>query len=654
MIIPIPTLLAKPSFTGTSFFLLTLFTLNTSVYGDDAGKCGLLLKEALRSTPDGVNVPKEKCPISNTFVKWLSVQKKGSFEEIRIFMGAHPNWPRQTTLRRQAEKDLSERALASKEVITWFETYPPLTAAGLKVYANALLQNGNIDSPQAQQSLNKALLSLEASGAEIKGALTAQPEAYSKETIFQKVTQYLNKGEGASAQELFPFLSPKDTKAASIRLKLQGKNVDISNTVKSVDSSELSDIAKKGILLEQIRAYRKAEKNDEAKTLLADLKFEDKSEEENENGKITHKDDLIEWSETAWTERNLIARRYLEESNYQKAYDILQGHGLTRGENFANAEFLSGWIALRFLKKPEFALLHFEKLHDGVKSPISAARARFWLAKTHDALGDKAASKNWYELAKVHKATYYGQLAHKEITGQAPSIKPAALSVDSTTRDRFHGRDLIKVINLLADIGETNYIDTFALAVSEQIEDHKEQSLLIDLLHNRVSKYSALHVYKKTAKEHAPVIPAAYPRLDHIPPKTISPALAHAIIRQESRFQHDAVSSAGAQGLMQLMPATAAKTVKNHKLKAGKLTDPKHNVTVGCLHLKELMEKYNGSMILAAAAYNAGSSAVDKWLDLYGDPRQPGVDTIDWIESIPYGETRNYVQRIMENYHCYG
>lgn len=645
MTIPFHNPLAKYSFTGFSFFIILCFFMTTLSHGDEDGNCRSKVKEAIKSTPSSPNVSKDKCPVSHTFVKWLSIQKQGTFEEVRAFIKAHPTWPRQTTLRRQAEKNLAERNIASKDIISWFEAYPPLTAGGLKIYAHAILET---DKPT--QTLENALLSLDANGSEIKSVINTHPTAFTKDMIFQKVTQYLNKNDRTSAQELIPLLSSKDAKAAQIRLKLQEKDVSIEDAIKSVDFNDYSGDAKKGLLLEKIRAYRKAEHNDEAKDLLAELK--PTTHEMDDEG--VQNDDKLNWAETAWTERNLIARRYLEESSYKKAYDILQGHGLSQGENFASAEFLSGWIALRFLKKPEVALKHFEKLHKGVKSPISVARARFWLAKTHHALGDKDTSTSWYDKAKVHKATYYGQLAHKEVTGQTPNFKPAALSVDGATKNKFENRDLVKAIKMLVDIGETKYIDTFALAVSDVIEDHKEQSLLIDLLHNRVSKYSALHVYKKTAKEHAPVIPTAYPRLDHIPPKTVNPAFAHAIIRQESRFQHDAVSSAGAQGLMQLMPATAAKTVKTHKLKAGKLTDPKHNVAVGCLHLKELMEKYNGSMILAAAAYNAGSSAVDKWLGLYGDPRQTGTDIIDWVESIPYAETRNYVQRIMENYHCYG
>ncbi len=644
--------LAKPSFKRRSLFLTYSLLMSTSVFADDAAICGSFVKEAVRSTPNEKSVPKEKCPISHTFVKWLSVQKKGTFEEVRNFIRTHPKWPRQTNLRKQAEKDMAGRKLATKDILDWFETYPPLTAAGLKVYAQAIMDNGK--SAKALAALETAFLSLDASGNEIKSVITSKPSAFTKTILFQKVTQYLNKGDSTSTRELIPLLSPMDAKVAQIRLNLQAKDVVISTTIQPAKDLKLSDIAKKGLLLERIRAHRKAEQNDEAKALLADLKLSQDKDEDDEEENLKPTIDSIAWAETAWTERNLIARRYLEEASYQKAYDILQGHGLTKGENFANAEFLSGWISLRYLKKPEAALRHFEKLNAGVKSPISAARARYWLAKTHHALGDKESSKEWYDKAKIHKATYYGQLAHKEVTGQAPTFKPTALPVDATVRDRFHKRDLVKAIKMLADIREIGYIDSFALAVSEEIEDHKEQSLLVDLLHNRVSKSSALHLYKKTAKEHAPLIPSAYPRVDHVPSNTISSAFAHAIIRQESRFQHDAMSTAGAQGLMQLMPATAARTVKTHKLKAGKLTDPQHNVMVGCLHLKELLEKYNGSMILAAAAYNAGSGPVDKWLALYGDPRQPGVDVIDWVENIPYGETRNYVQRIMENYHCYG
>lgn len=617
-------------------YMVTILLLSSAfAHADNPKKCAPFLKTALSTSGDSSSIPKQSCPITHKLAQWVDLQKTGTFEQIRTFLQEHPNWPRQAALRKQAEKNINDRNLASADIISWFDAYPPLTIQGLKAYALAIKNNDSSD--ESKEKLEKALLTLDAPGTDLKPILCS---VFSKTILFQKATQYLNREDLGSARALASLLTPSDAKTIETRLKIAEKSLSPT----SIKGESLSETSLPGIRLEQIRALRKLEQNDEAKDLLSSLPLPENEE---------NQEDSLRWAESAWTERNIIARRYLEEKEYQKAYDILQNHGLKKGENFANAEFLSGWIALRFLKKPAEALEHFEKLHKGVKSPISLARAQYWIAKTHRALGDKEQSSKWFGKAKAHMATYYGQQAHKELTGQAPTIKPTPLSIDSQTRAHFNQRELVKALHVLIEAGMTNHVDAFSLAIAEGLENHQEQSLLIDLLHHRVGQSTALQIYKKTAKEIAPVIPTAYPRLDYIPAKTINPAFAHAIIRQESRFQPDAMSTAGAQGLMQLMPATAARTTKAHKIKPKKLTDPKHNVHVGCLHLKELLEKYNGSMILAAAAYNAGSTAVDKWLNQYGDPRHPHVDTIDWVESIPYAETRNYVQRIMENYHCY-
>lgn len=621
---------------------ITLALLNTSflltlAYADDPKQCAPYLKLALKD-PELKTSPQGSCSLTHKLINWVQLQKKGSFPQIREFITKNPNWPRQDALHRQAEKDISSHRYPAQQITTWFKEYPPLTVAGLKTYAQAV-QSIN----DQRRSLGQALLTCELTPLEFVDILKKFPSSFEKNAIFLKASQYLNSGESFSFNDIRPLLTKEDAKIIDSRLKIRNKQL----TTKSLPLDDFSDDARKGVLLEQIRVHRKSELNDEAKTLLENLVF---SENDVDSAEAS---DPLRWAETAWTERNLIARRYLEERSYQKAYDIIQGHGLSRGENFANAEFLSGWIALRYLKKPELALSHFEKLHQGVKSPISVARAQYWIARTHKDLGNVDDSKNWYKKAQLHQATYYGQLAQKELSGETKPIRPKSLPVDQQLKKNFDNHEFVKIINILTEAGAHSHVDSFALKLATEFDNHKEQTLLVDHLYHKLGPSTALKIYKKTQKDIAPVIPAAYPQIGYIPKKTVSPAFAHAIIRQESRFQHDAVSSAGAVGLMQLMPATALRTTKANKVKAKKLTDPQHNVHVGCLHLKELLDKYSGSMILAAAAYNAGSSAVDKWITLYGDPRKSGVDSADWVENIPYAETRNYVQRVMENYHCY-
>lgn len=633
---------SKPFFTiGVIFF--TSASISTSAFAEGT-VCQGALKGAFSQNFEGnevdSSVSKSKCPLTHKFILWMKIQKSGTFSQIHDFLESNPKWPRQETLRLQAEKDLFQLleqkghlSHNSTKIINWFDKYQPLSYQGVICYARALQE----DSPSGQddhQKLYDAFLNLKATGQDIQRIIKALPGAFPEPIIYEKVSRYLTETDIASTKVLESYLSTPHKKIVEQRLALQIRELENDSLLNSpfVDEPEF--------VYEWIRSHRKSERNDDAKELIHKISQDEKTSDHLKGTGL-------------WTERNILGRRYLEQKDPQKAYDILVNHGLTEGENFAHAEFMLGWISLKFLNNPEQALMHFEKLHEKVKLPISVARASYWLGKTHQALGDKQNARVWFDKAKSHQATYYGQLAHKEVHGSVPKIKPAHVAVDGKTQRQFNNRDFVRLIRMLNSIKKPGLAESFAVALAQDIETEKEQFLLVDFLKSTMGNGTAVEMYKKSIKRSAPVLSTAYPRLSYVSSTLVNPAFAHAIIRQESRFKQDAVSSAGAMGLMQLMPATAAKVVKTHKIKKNKLTNPKHNVTVGSYHLKELLTRYNGSLILAAASYNAGAKAVDDWILQFGDPRHSHVDTVDWVESIPYVETRNYVQRVMENYHYY-
>lgn len=633
---------SKSYFTIT-FIFFPLTAIFTPVFGEGAS-CQKALKIAFSKKFEEeaqlYGLSKSQCPLTHDFSMWMKLQKSGTFSQIQTFVKDHPSWPRQETLRIQAEKDLfsglekkGRLPLSTTKIINWFDTYQPLSYQGLICYTRAS-QERLAKNKSAQQRLYDVFLNLKVPGKEIQQVIHALPGFFSESIIYEKVSQYLTETDTTSAKVLLGYLSTPHKKIVEHRIALQTNGAQGHSLLDSPFAEEPE------FIYEWIRVHRKAERNDEAKELIQQISQNEKvSKNLNEMG--------------LWTERNLLSRRYLEQKNPQKAYDVLVNHGLTKGENFAHAEFMLGWICLQFLKNPEQALLHFEKLQEGVKLPISVARATYWLGKTHQALEDKDQAKQWFGKSKKHEATYYGQLAHKELHGSIPKIKPIRLVVDKQTHRRFQNREFVRLIKILVDAKKPGLAESFAVALAQEIETEKEQYLLVDFLKMTLGNGTAVEIYKKSIKSTAPLFEPAYPRLSYVSSKLVNPAFAHAIIRQESRFKSDAVSSAGAMGLMQLMPATAAKVVKTHKIKKNKLTNPKHNVIVGSYHLKELLNRYNGSMILAAASYNAGAQPVDEWIVKFGDPRHPNVDAVDWVESIPYVETRNYVQRVMENYHYY-
>lgn len=599
---------------------ITILVLTvTQNHGNEAAKCKILLKKAIRQTPDKVSIDKASCPKSATLLMWLRAQNTANATEAKEFLEKYPNWPRASVIQRQVEQELYKAPTPDTQMIAWFRRFPPITTKGLKAFGNALLAQNQYDDQKFRQSFIDIDLTLP----DLKEILKTHHKLLTDPALVQKAHNQLNKNQTSATELIIPLLKPGSKGIIKARLLLLKHG-----TPPKPDVSNNPDIR-----FEQARLHRKNRENEKASEILSTLNDHDSPE-------------------LVWAERNLIARRLLEEKNYQIAYNTIKDHGLKKGANFANAEWLAGWLCLRFLNNPEQAAKHFECLADNVSTPISVARAQYWLGRAYKELEEGAKAQTCWSKAQKHIATYYGQLAHKELTGKQPAIELTPVKVGQNVRRSLESNELYQYMSLLQDIGEHAMAEAFAIHLGEQLKTTDEQALLTEIVHNKSGNHHGLKVYKSIAKTCYPLIPSAYPRVA-IPKQTVEPALAHAIIRQESRFQPDAVSPAGATGLMQLMPQTAALVEKRYKFKKKRLTDPHHNIALGTYHLKDLMKKYTNSLILTAAAYNAGAAAVDEWIKQFGDPRAPGVNIIDWIELIPYAETRNYVQRVLENYHCY-
>lgn len=602
-----------------SFISLISITAKASP-GTEIKRCGDQLKKVLNGDLS-VRVSPKECHLSAVVSQWMHCQKSATFPEIRHFLTHHSNWPAEEAIRKKAEEDLANFPQPAKEIISWFKKFPPLTGKGALAYTQALRK---IKADNLLETAGNLLVSSSFSESELNKFLVENHQSLAKDTIFAKANALLDQQEEVSQVKiLIPYLSIKQQQVIALRL-----NPDSSGTVNANSHP--------GVILDHVRLRRKSDQTDGALKLLTDMK------------KIPENQ-----ADHFWTEQNILGRRLIEQKRYAEAYQVIHKHQLKEGENFANAEWLAGWLSLRFLNNPDQALAHFRKLREKVRSPISVARAEYWRGRAHKALGEKDASKIAFKAAASHIATYYGQLAHKEMYGKICPITLKKSVISKEVRQKFEAQPLVQIIHILLGLKETGRAEAFAISLAKQLSASAERELLVELMHEKGNPYLSVQIAKKTTVTSAPLIPAAYPRLTEVHGCPSGPALAHAIIRQESRFKPDAVSPAGAIGLMQLMPATATRTIKKHKLNKGSLTHAATNVSIGTRHLKDLLDYFNGSLILAAAAYNAGVNAVENWLITFGDPRQSRVDTTDWVELIPYMETRNYVQRVLENYHCY-
>jgi soluble lytic murein transglycosylase len=356
-----------------------------------------------------------------------------------------------------------------------------------------------------------------------------------------------------------------------------------------------------------------------------------------------------------WRERHIMARDALKLSAYDVSYQLTAENGMQSGGGFADAEFLSGWIALRYQDNPGIALEHFQRLAGGVSFPISRARAYYWSGRAQEELGLDEDAIASYQRAAEDPTTFYGQLA---LTRLSPN-PILALVVQMPEPDRrLEDDDRIHAMNTLVDLDRRALVRIFAQQLANEDRSPGRMRYLADFMSGAGDQMQALRIAKLASYRDIMLLPYLDPIVD-IPQAaqrdSVEPALILGLVRQESEFDHRAISHAGARGLMQLMPGTARQTARQIGVTYNqtRLTDRNYNMQLGSAHLEELLERWSGSYVLAIAAYNAGSRNVTEWVETYGDPQLPGVDVIDWIELIPFGETRNYVQRVLENIQVY-
>lgn len=600
-------------------------------------ECG----EKVRDAIDNKKYAKDlgtKCSLSARLIQWLrytSDAEPVKFSEIIHFLQQHPTWPSKEQLQKRAEEALS---LASsnaekKLALSWFKKKPPLTGEGWAYYGKLIHKPGQ----KLQQEIKKAWIEETFTSKGQAAFLKAFKHKLTSEDHFQRCERLLLKGELDQVHTLLSELKPEHLKLIRLRLRLAEKHVeDFTHILDQVPSSQKRESS---LLYEQIR-WNVARKKDNVAVALFSL---------------FPKSQMRLYRNALWKPRNLLARRLLEAKRYHDAYQIIRNHGLNQGEEFAIGEWLSGWIALRFLKDPEAAKKHFEQLYAHVSTPISKARAAFWMGEAEAADNNRIGyAKFWYKKAVSYPTTFYGQLAASRLQAPLKNLTFHKTSKTPEVLERFKKRSVVQAVQLLHALKRPEPMDPFLLALAHEVTDHREIEILTKFAAKYRSTYAGVWISVKAAKTKVPLINATYPLLKqpHLE-ESIAP-LVHAIIRQESRFGPKEVSSRGAKGMMQLLDSTATEVVRKHKIKLkGGLFDASYNVTVGSKYLEELLQRYSGNLILASAAYNSGPTPVDRWISEVGDPRSPNVDPIDWVESIEYGETRNYVMRVLEAYIVY-
>lgn len=561
-----------------------------------------------------------------------------SFDEMDRALTRLGGWPEISAIRSRAEEVMQGSTLDARARVAWFETHGGAqSGAGNIVYARALQALGRDDEAleQVRIAWHGRTLTKEVSQqtySRYKKHLTQQD--HRKRADFLLWTR-----QTTAAGRLKSLLTPDWRALVDARSKLIRRARGVDSAVNAV-SQELE--SHPGLMFDRAQWRRRARLTDRAVPLLR---------------QIDGADVPAAGRSRLWKERHPQVRVALKNSDWQLAYELSAPHGLTSGRDFAEAEWTAGWIALRHLGNAERALQHFEMLETGVSTPISLSRAYYWKGRALEALGQPEAAQAVYLDAAQYRFSYYGQLAAEKAM-QSTIDLPTTYQVTGQDRGNFQNRALVRAMRLFAENGWDAAFRKFAYHLDDQLTRPQDFELLAEI--GREYHYADIGVRgAKAGLAKGVVAPdAAYPLVEYplLKEPQVERSLMLALSRQESEMNPAAISHANARGLMQFVPRTARLEARRQGLpyRTSWLTDdPGYNMTLGGAHLDTLLRQFNGSYIMTAAAYNAGASRPQRWIGEYGDPRAGEVDPVDWVEFIPFSETRNYVQRVLENTQVY-
>ena len=572
-------------------------------------------------------------PSLNKLLTWKRLSEARpvpGYEEIAAFITANPDWPAMDRLRRRAEAAMGD-AMEPGRVIRWFADQPPLSGVGKMRLAEAHRARGDDDA--AARLLRDAWINGGLSRGEAKTFykryhhkwLTAEDHA-------ARLDRLLWDGRRGAARRMLRRVDAGQRALGEARMALRSFAGGVDGAIARVPDALRDD---PGLWYERLRWRRRKGLHESAREILDALP-----------------DELIRpalW----WREAKIETRKAIQAGLMSQAYGYAADHRQSETLPRSEAEWLAGWVALRFLDDATLAYPHFTALYDEVSYPVSLSRGAYWSGRAA-AAGDPAAARQWFEAASLHPTTFYGQLAIAETGERGLFVLPPDPAVTEADRAAILNHELTPVVRALARIGPGSLLRPFVKRLTEIAATPGQRRLVAEIAGETGRLEVGVIAARRAARKGAALIEFGYPLVSFPPPRRgeqVDEALLLAMMRQESGFARTARSSANALGYMQLLPATA-KTVA-HRLglpydKARLTSDGAYNMTLGRAYIAELLDTYDGSYVLALVAYNAGPRRARSWIRRNGDPRDRAVDVIDWIEQIPITETRNYVQRVME------
>ena len=563
-----------------------------------------------------------------------------SFYDYTSFINNNPNYPRISRLRYLAEHKINISSSSPRSIIKWFNGEAPLSDYGKIKLGEIYIQEGDYET--GAKLIKEGWIKARLSKSDLRYLRKKYKKIITVDDNIKRADWHAWEGKHWDVQRMLRYLPKDETLLYRARQLLISRSYGVDEAI-----AKVPDKYKNNIGLQYDRAKWRRRRGRLFPSLEIVLN--------------TPKDPIkLVRPDKWWKERKILSRSLIYKKKYAMAYKVSSNHSLLEGPEYADAEWLSGWIALTFLDDPNLALQHFKNFYKSVGYPISLSRGSYWIGRTYKKIGNDKKSEEFYKEASKYLNTYYGQLAFNELYPDGSFSLDEQPKVSEKYKKEFYKNPLIKTVKLLHELDKTKYSKDFLKHLA-LLNIEKGSEILAGKLAIEITRYDfAIQIAKNASYEKRFLNEINYPIIQT--PKVVNKKampkseLVLAVIRQESEFDQRANSYAGARGLMQLMTYTAKLVAKQAKLpyvKSRLKSDPEYNVKLGSFYLAGLLEEYEGSYPFALAAYNAGPKRVKYWRKINGDPQKGKIDYVNWVELIKFKETRNYVQRVLENINVY-
>jgi soluble lytic murein transglycosylase len=575
-------------------------------------------------------------------VTWLYLKESGNqatFNDYKNFISENSDYPRISRLRYMAEHKIIMENTSPKAIVNWFGKTEPLSGTGKIKLGEAYLKLN--ENELGVNLIKTGWVNADLSSRDVKYYRKKFNKVLTTKDHLKRADYLAWNNKYWDLKRMLRYLPKKERLLYNARFILMTNSYGVDKAISDVPQELINDLG-----LQYNRLKWRARRNRLEGSLEILRKF--------------HGEETLIYPELWWKLRENITRDLIYAKKYSQAYEVASNHHLEEGPEFADAEWISGWLSLSFLNKNDLAIKHFENFYKNVGYPISLARGSFWLGLSHEKKNNLDKAKKYYKESAKFTNTYYGQLSFNKIyIGQDFKLS-SEFKVTNGYEKEFNKNKLIRHVKLLKEMDRTRFSkDILKHLATLNIE--KGSEILAARLSTEVGRFDyAIQIAKQASYEKRFINTYNYPIIS-IPEKINgkqmpSQELILAIIRQESEFDARANSYVGAQGLMQIMPATARLVARNLKTTYNKSLlkrDPVYNIKLGTYYFNSLLEDYDGVFPFAIGAYNAGPNRIKSWVRRYGDPNRAEINFIDWVELIRFKETRNYVQRVIENINVY-